>query len=394
MNKRFRTLRAVLAFSVVFMFAFAFSSPSVSASSSQLITKGSTSSKAVALTFDDGDDGANIQSILAILADNNIKATFFITGKAAEDHPSLIKAIVNAGMEIGNHSYSHPDFTTISYSSMQSQLSTTDNILVNLTGRTTKPYFRPPYGGYNSTVLQAVGDAGYTRTIYWTIDTIDWDGRSASAIYSKVLDNATPGAIVLMHTGSGSNTKYALQQMIDGLRSMGYSFATVSGILSGTSSGGSSGGSSTSNPVLRQGSTGSAVQQLQQALVNKGYSLSVDGAFGPMTKSAVMSFQRNVGITADGIVGPVTWSKLGTSSGSYTGGTSIGTSTSYPGLLRVGSTGAGVRTLQQALANKGYSLSADGVFGPMTQNAVRSFQSSQGITADGIVGTVTWGKLF
>ncbi len=394
--KKLRTLRSALAFSVVFVFAFAFSSPIVSASSSQLITKGSTSSKVVALTFDDGDDGANIQGILAILSANNIRSTFFITGKAAEDHPSLISAITNAGHEIGNHSYSHPDFTTVSYSTMQSQLSTTENIISGITGRSTKPYFRPPFGAYNSSVLQAVGDAGYTKTIYWTIDTIDWDGRSSYAIYSKVLSNATPGAIVLMHTGSGApNTKYALQQMIDGLRDMGYSFGTVSDVLSGTSSGGtSSGGSSTTYPVLRVGSTGSAVSQLQQALVNKGYSLSVDGAFGPITRSAVISFQSNVGITADGIVGPVTWSKLGTSSGSYTGGTSGGTSTSYPGLLRVGSTGTGVRTLQQALANKGYSLSADGVFGPITQNAVRSFQSSQGITVDGVVGPVTWGRLF
>ncbi|HSN58855.1 MAG TPA: polysaccharide deacetylase family protein, partial [Clostridiaceae bacterium] len=374
-----------------FVFTFAFSSPIVWAISSQLITKGSTSSKVVALTFDDGDDGANIQGILAILAANNIKSTFFITGKAAEDHPSLIRAITAAGHEIGNHSYSHPDFTTISYSTMQSQLSTTENIISGITGRSTKPYFRPPFGAYNSSVLQAVGDAGYTRTIYWTIDTIDWDGRSTYAIYSKVFSNVTPGAIVLMHTGSGApNTKHALQQMINGLRDMGYGFGTVSDILGGTSSG----GSSTTSPVLRVGSTGSAVSQLQQALVNKGYSLSVDGAFGPMTKNAVVSFQRNVGITADGIVGPVTWSKLGTSSGSYTGGTSGGTSTSYPGLLRVGSTGTGVKTLQQALVNKGYSLSADGAFGPITQNAVRSFQSSQGITADGIVGHVTWGKLF
>lgn len=390
--KKLRTLRSALAFSVVFVFAFAFSSPIVSASSSQLITKGNTSSKVVALTFDDGDDGANIQGILAILSANNIRSTFFITGKAAEDHPSLISAITNAGHEIGNHSYSHPDFTTVSYSTMQSQLSTTENIISGITGRSTKPYFRPPFGAYNSSVLQAVGDAGYTKTIYWTIDTIDWDGRSSYAIYSKVLSNATPGAIVLMHTGSGApNTKYALQQMIDGLRDMGYSFGTVSDVLSGTSSGGtSSGGSSTTYPVLRVGSTGSAVSQLQQALVNKGYSLSVDGAFGPITRSAVMSFQGSVGITVDGIVGPVTWSKLGTSSGSYTGGTS----TSYPGLLRVGSTGTGVRTLQQALANKGYSLSADGVFGPITQNAVRSFQSSQGITVDGVVGPVTWGRLF
>lgn len=386
MKKSFRTLRTVIALSVVFMFSFAFSPP-VSASSSQLITKGSTSSKIIALTFDDGDDGANISSILSILAENNIKATFFITGKAAENHPSLIRAIVNAGMEIGNHSYSHPDFTTISYSSMQSQLSTTENIITNITGRSTKPYFRPPYGAYNSAVLQAVGDAGYTKTIYWTIDTIDWDGRSASSIYSKVLNNATPGAIVLMHTGSGApNTKYALQTMIDGLRDMGYSFATVSGVLSGTSSGGSSSGG-TAYPTLRIGSSGTAVKTLQQALVNKGYSLAVDGAFGPITQSAVMSFQRSVGITVDGIVGPVTWSKLGSSSGGST-------STAYPGTLKIGSSGSAVKTLQQGLVSKGYSLSVDGVFGPVTQSAVMSFQRSQGITVDGIVGPVTWGKLF
>jgi len=84
-------------------------------------------------------------------------------------------------------------------------------------------------------------------------------------------------------------------------------------------------------------------------------------------------------------------SKLGTNSGSVSSGSS---STSYPGLLRIGSSGSPVRQLQQALANKGYSLSVDGAFGPMTQNAVKSFQSSQGIAVDGIVGSVTWGRLF
>jgi peptidoglycan/xylan/chitin deacetylase (PgdA/CDA1 family) len=381
MNKISRTLRTVGTFFVLSMFVFTFSSPPVFASSSQLITKGSTSSKLIALTFDDGSDGANISSILSILNANNIKATFFITGQAAEDHPSLIKAITNAGMEIGNHSYSHPDFTTISASSMQSQLTTTENIIYNITGRSTKPYFRPPYGEYNSTVLQVVGDAGYTKTIYWTIDTIDWDGRSASEIYTKVLNKATPGAIVLMHAGSGSNTKYALQTMIDGLRDMGYSFATVSGVLSGTPSGG------TTYPTIRIGSTGSAVRTLQQELVDRGYSLSVDGIFGPITQSAVMSFQRSAGIVVDGIVGPITWGKLlGSSGGS--------SSTAYPGLLKIGSSGTAVRTLQQALAGRGYSLSVDGIFGPITQSAVMSFQRSQGITVDGIVGPVTWGKLF
>jgi peptidoglycan/xylan/chitin deacetylase (PgdA/CDA1 family) len=391
MSNRFRGARALFAIFVGLMFAAVFLTPAVYASSSSVYSKGSTSSKMVAFTFDDGDPLSDIAPVLSILKANGIKATFFFTGEMAAKYPDSIRAIYNGGHEIGNHSYYHTDFTTLSYSGMQNELSRTDNVISGIIGKTTKPLFRPSYGSYNSAVLQAAGDAGYTKTIMWTIDSQDYNGLSAGQIYTRVINNVTPGAIILMHTGD-NNSVYALQDIINTLRSWGYGFTTVSGILGGTS-GGTSGGAAGTG-TLKLGSSGTAVEHLQQALVNKGYSLSADGAFGPVTQNAVMSFQRSVGITADGIVGPVTWSKLGTSAGSYSGGTSGGTSTSYPGLLRVGSTGTAVRTLQQALANKGYSLSPDGVFGPITQSAVKSFQSSQGITADGIVGPVTWGKLF
>jgi len=389
MNRRFKRFGAGLALTVACMFGSALSPPPVFASST-VISKVNTSSKVVALTFDDCYSATNVNAILSILKANGIKSTFFIVGDAAANHPSIVRAINDAGMEIGNHSYMHTSYTSLSASAMLSDLNKCENTISSITGKTTKPLFRPPGGAYNSSVLATVGGAGYSRTILWNIDTQDWRGYSASYIYSAVVDNISPGSIVLMHAlDTAPNTKYALQDIINTLSSRGYSFTTVSGLIAGSSGSYSSG--SASGSTIRQGSTGTAVRELQQALVNKGYSLSVDGVFGPMTKSAVMSFQSSVGITVDGVVGPVTLSKLGTNSGSVSSGSS---STSYPGLLRIGSSGSPVRQLQQALANKGYSLSVDGAFGPMTQNAVKSFQSSQGIAVDGIVGSVTWGRLF
>jgi len=205
------------------------------ATTSKLITKVNTTDKVVALTFDDGSDGTNIPVILKILKTYNIKATFFITGKAAMNHPLKIKSIVAAGHAIGNHSYSHPYFTRITTTQMKSQLDRTENYIRTLTGKTTKPYFRPPYGAYNTTVLVTVGSLGYTKTIKWNIDTIDWDGRSTYRIVSKVLNNIVPGSIVLMHAGAGAKyTPTALPLIIKGLKAKGYRFVTIPGLLSST----------------------------------------------------------------------------------------------------------------------------------------------------------------
>jgi polysaccharide deacetylase family sporulation protein PdaB len=341
---------------LAFAFLSAYSAPAYAAGASQLVTKGSNASKVVAFTFDDGDDGGNIQEILQILARNNIKATFFFTGTAAETHPALVKAISEAGHELGNHSYSHPDFTTLTYDQMLDELNKAENAIKNITGKSTKPLFRPPYGAYNSAVLQGAGDAGYSKTIYWTIDTLDWKGITAAEIYSRVLNNITPGAIVLMHAGSGApNTKNALQNMIDSLKSTGYTFATVSGLLGITYT------VKAGDTLYRIAKTyGTTVQALAEAnnianpnIIYVGQVLSVPGTGQPAEVSPV-----------------------------------------YTGLLRTGSIGTSVKQVQQALAARGYKLAADGIFGPITKGAVIQFQSSQGISADGIVGPVTWGRLF
>lgn len=198
------------------------------AAPAQTISRGPTTEKVVALTFDDGSDGTNINRILNTLSSHNVKATFFLTGTGINNHPQAIRNIVNQGHAVGNHSYTHPDFTKISGTQIRSQLQQTEEAVRNLTGKTTKPFFRPPYGAYNSTVLQHVGDAGWRYSVMWTIDTIDWTGNSSSDIVNRVMTRITPGAIILMHTGAGaSGTPAALPTIITRLKAQGYRFVTL-----------------------------------------------------------------------------------------------------------------------------------------------------------------------
>ena len=139
--------------------------------------------------------------------------------------------------------------------------------------------------------------------------------------------------------------------------------------------------------TLRQGSSGEQVKTLQQKLKNWGYySGSVDGIFGSGTKSAVMYFQRNNGLTADGLVGNATAAARGMS---LSASSSVQTGASSS-VLKQGSSGEQVKTLQQKLKNWGYySGSVDGVFGSGTKSAVMYFQRNNGLTADGVVGSRT-----
>ncbi len=202
------------------------------AATSQFIMQGNTSEKVIALTFDDGSDGTNFSKILTILSNHQVKATFFLTGSGTHSHPAIVKTAVQNGHDIGNHSFNHADFTPLTPSQMANQLAQTETIVKNTTGKTTKPLFRAPYGATNLSVLSTVGNAGYTYTVHWTVDTLDWTGNSATTISNRVLNALKPGAIVLMHTGDGaSGTPTALNTLIPRLKNMGYRFVTLSQLL-------------------------------------------------------------------------------------------------------------------------------------------------------------------
>jgi peptidoglycan/xylan/chitin deacetylase (PgdA/CDA1 family) len=199
---------------------------------SSLVSRVTTSAKVMALTFDVGSDVGNVSRILTALADQGVRSTFFATGRAAMTYPAALRSVIASGHEIGNHSFSHPYFTRLTATQMTDELSRAATAIRGATGQAPKPYFRPPYGDYSATVLQAVGNAGYGHTIMWTIDTADWQGLSSTAIRDRVVSRAVPGGIVLMHVGSGApGTPGALPGMIASLKSAGYQLVTISQLL-------------------------------------------------------------------------------------------------------------------------------------------------------------------
>lgn len=128
-------------------------------------------------------------------------------------------------------------------------------------------------------------------------------------------------------------------------------------------------------PLVREGNTGERVKTVQYLLRQHGQSsIVVDGQFGPATAAGVRAFQTSRGLVVDGLVGSQTWPVLVVT-------------------VRQGSTGEAVRAVQSQLRSRGVSITVDGSFGTQTYNAVRSFQTSRGITSDGVVGPVTWQHL-
>ena len=160
----------------------------------------------------------------------------------------------------------------------------------------------------------------------------------------------------------------------------------------------SSGASSSISRSLRKGSRGNDVLAVQTKLKELGYYTgSLDGDFGRGTLAAVISFQKKNSLKQDGVVGSSTFGKLFSSSA-----ISAGSSSSTPGTadetpsesLRYGASGSAVKTMQQALKNLGYSVSADGVYGVITQTAVIAFQRKNNLKADGVAGTKTLQVLY
>ena len=193
-----------------------------------------TDERIVALTFDAGSDLGNTATILDVLAQYGVRASFGITGEFAEAHPDHIRRMAREGHVVINHSYSHFSFTGLSSTdvlldraSRQDDLLRADAVLASLTGASSVPFWRPPFGDYDQSVLDDVGAIGYRYTVVWTIDSLGWRGLTAGEIVDRVLELAEPGAIVVMHVGSQSADADALPAILDGLVAAGYSFTTV-----------------------------------------------------------------------------------------------------------------------------------------------------------------------
>lgn len=208
------------------------------------MTHGPRTGNQVALTFDMGGRVGDALAIMSWLVDHDVHATVFMTGAMADnpntDAGRLVLAIVQAHPDLftlGNHSYTHRDFRNLTAGEIRDELLRTEAAIAPYCSQDLHPFFRPPNGGYNAAVLDAVGAAGYRDTVTWDVDTIDWrpivndpPGPTADQIVAKVLGNARGGSIVLMHLG-GYETYEALPAIVEGLRARGFQLANLGELL-------------------------------------------------------------------------------------------------------------------------------------------------------------------
>lgn len=181
--------------------------------------------KYVALTFDDGPSGRFTRHLLAGLEERQAVATFFLCGYRLEQYPGLAGEILDKGHEIGHHGYSHDAMNAMSRSSLERELTRTEEILLEQTGEVPR-LLRPPGGCCNDLVRELARNHGLAL-VTWSVDPRDWATGSRDAIVRSVVENAGDGDIILLHDMSDSSVDAALE-IVDRLQSQGFRFVTVS----------------------------------------------------------------------------------------------------------------------------------------------------------------------
>lgn len=198
-----------------------------------LVDRVETSEPLIALTFDDGPTPRALATLLPLLRQHGVQATFFVTGAELERRPELGVALVADGHELGNHSYTHPRMLFRSQAFIASEIERTD-ALIQAAGQTGPATFRPPYG------LKLFGLPYYLArndrtTVLWDLEP-DSDpelSRDPDAIVAHVVANARPGSIVLLHVmyARRQTSLAAVPGIIDGLAARGFRFVTVSELM-------------------------------------------------------------------------------------------------------------------------------------------------------------------
>lgn len=193
---------------------------------------GNTNKKVVYLTFDNGYENGYTSTILDTLRDKKVPATFFVTGQYVTEQQELLKRMVQEGHIIGNHSWSHPDMTTMSNDKIISELQRIKEEVATITGQTDMNYLRPPRGIFSDRVLKVSKDAGYT-SVFWSLAYKDWEVNNQKGkryAYDQIMKQIHPGAIMLIHSVSSDNAN-ALPEVIDAVRKQGYTFESLDQLM-------------------------------------------------------------------------------------------------------------------------------------------------------------------
>lgn len=198
-----------------------------------VIARVETDKPVVALTFDDGPSVRFTTDVLTILKERDVKATFFLIGKETAENLPQARLIVDAGHEIGNHSYTHSNMAWMGPGSVKDEIERTD-AAIRSAGYQGEILFRPPNGKKLVTLPWYLWQNG-RKTIMWDVEPESYPEitANADAMTRYVVDNAKNGSIILLHVMYRSRdvSRQALPQIIDGLRQKGFGFVTVSELL-------------------------------------------------------------------------------------------------------------------------------------------------------------------
>lgn len=187
-----------------------------------------TEEKKIAISFDAAWGDEYTQEILNILEKEGIKTTFFLVGLWIDKYPDQVKAIVEAGHEIGNHSSNHPDLVKKDKKTIEQELKVTNDKIKEFTSKETK-LFRPPFGSYSDQVIKIAEEQGL-YTIQWDVDSLDWKNEGSEQIINRVISNIRPGSIVLFHNNAEHTTE-ALPSIIKELKEQGYTIIPISELI-------------------------------------------------------------------------------------------------------------------------------------------------------------------
>lgn len=176
------------------------------------------------LSFDDGPDAVVTPHVLDILAQYHARADFFVVGTRAAAMPGLLQRMHREGHEVGNHSWGHPDFTTLTPEQIQFEINQTQAAVI-AAGLPAPHLFRPPYGAVNAMVLSRIPMA----VALWNVDPEDWHSTDPNYLAARVVTTAKPGGVVAMHD-LDPTTAQALPAILQNLQSR-FQLVTMSELL-------------------------------------------------------------------------------------------------------------------------------------------------------------------
>ncbi|MFZ0434665.1 MAG: polysaccharide deacetylase family protein [Chthoniobacterales bacterium] len=183
----------------------------------------------IAMTFDDGPSAVLTPRLLDMLKQRNIKATFFVLGQLAQEHPEIIARALAEGHEIANHSWDHKALNKLGEGGLQHELADTSATITKTTGKPVT-LMRPPYGATNPRLNKAIEKEYGMKVILWSVDPFDWKRPGPQVITQRILAGTQPGSIILAHD-IHPGTIEAMPATFDALLAKGFKFVTVSELL-------------------------------------------------------------------------------------------------------------------------------------------------------------------